>query len=105
MTQVSHVKDTRFVGGVTAYYQTRAAHHVVTSDLLAQAQAAVGCHPDDVPSDGSSFKPTYSSKSFSVIDEFNNWQKLPDLAKAMAAIRAFSTTVSFFSFPLSPTGT
>ncbi|XAR49834.1 hypothetical protein NMG60_11003989 [Bertholletia excelsa] len=79
---------------ISAYYQTRAAHHgVVTSDWLAQAQAAVGRHPDDVPSDGSSFKPPNSSKPFSVIDEFDNWRKQPDLAEAVAAIRALASVI------------
>lgn len=69
---------------VSAYYQTRAAHHgVVTSDWLAQAQAAVG---EQVSSSSSSSSP-------SVIDEFNNWRKQPDLAEAVAAIRALASVI------------
>ncbi|XP_073304079.1 uncharacterized protein [Primulina huaijiensis] len=78
---------------VSRYYQTRAAHHgVVTSDWLAQAQSAVGHHPDDAFSDN------YTSggeedKKLSVVDEFNNWRQLPDLAEAVAAIRALSSVI------------
>lgn len=74
---------------ISAYYQTRAAHHgVVTSDWLAQAQAAVN-------SSGpiTSIKSTGSDKPFSVIDEFNNWRKQPDLAEAVAAIRALASVI------------
>ncbi|KAL6996193.1 hypothetical protein U1Q18_006327 [Sarracenia purpurea var. burkii] len=74
---------------ISAYYQTRAAHHgVVTSDWLAQAQAAV------VAPENSSFKVgDDSGKPFSVIDEFNNWRKQPDLAEAVAAIRALASVI------------
>ncbi|GFZ04350.1 eukaryotic translation initiation factor 2B (eIF-2B) family protein [Actinidia rufa] len=76
---------------ISAYYQTRAAHHaVVTSDWLAQAQAAVGQHPDDLPPESPSVD---SGKPFSVIDEFNNWRKQPDLAEAVAAIRALASVI------------
>lgn len=82
---------------ISAYYQTRAAHHgVITSDWLAQAQAAVGCNPDDIPlenSSTSSFKAGDLGKPFSVIDEFNNWRKQPDLAEAVAAIRALASVI------------
>lgn len=75
---------------ISGYYQTRAAHHgVVTSDWLAQAQAAVGHHPDDLPSS----KADDSGKPFSVIDEFNSWRKQPDLAEAVAAIRALASVI------------
>lgn len=30
---------------------------------------------------------------FSVIDEFNNWRKQPDLAEAVAAIRALASVI------------
>lgn len=77
---------------VSAYYQTRAAHHgVVTSDWLAQAQAAVGRHPDDLPPENS--KAGDFGKAFSVVDEFNNWRKQPDLAEAVAAIRALASVI------------
>ncbi|KAI8544760.1 hypothetical protein RHMOL_Rhmol08G0319900 [Rhododendron molle] len=77
---------------VSAYYQTRAAHHgVITSDWLAQAQAAVGRHPDDLPPENS--KAGDFGKAFSVVDEFNNWRKQPDLAEAVAAIRALASVI------------
>ena len=72
---------------ISAYYQTRAAHHgVITSDWLAQAQAAVE-QPD---STHSGLGP---NKSFNVIDEFNGWRKQPDLAEAVAAIRAMAAVI------------
>lgn len=78
---------------ISAYYQTRAAHHgVVTSDWLAQAQAAVGRNPDDVLP-GNPVQSSDSGESFSVIDEFNNWRKQPDLAEAVAAIRALASVI------------
>ncbi|PKA65847.1 Methylthioribose-1-phosphate isomerase [Apostasia shenzhenica] len=65
--------------GISAYYQTRAEHHaVVTSDWLAQAQAAVALT---------------GGKPFSVIDEFNYWRKKPDLAEAVAAIMALAAFI------------
>ncbi|CAB4277858.1 unnamed protein product [Prunus armeniaca] len=79
---------------ISAYYQTRAAHHdIVTSDWLAQAQAAVGQnHNEQGPIVGEvEAKPSSASgKPFSVIKEFNNWKKQPDLAEAVAAIRALA---------------
>lgn len=82
---------------ISAYYQTRAAHHgVVTSDWLAQAQAAVGGHSDDQVRSDPDVPVAASSepgKPFSVIDEFNNWRKQPDLAEAVAAIRALATVI------------
>ncbi|XP_028123562.1 translation initiation factor eIF-2B subunit alpha-like [Camellia sinensis] len=76
---------------ISAYYQTRAAHHgVVTSDWLTQAQAAVGRFPDEVPTENAS---SDSGKTFSVIDEFDNWRKQPDLAEAVAAIRALASVI------------
>ncbi|KAK9923857.1 hypothetical protein M0R45_032255 [Rubus argutus] len=82
----------------SAYYQTRAAHHgVVTSDWLAQAQAAVGRNPDDlgsvVASEAEPKPASDSGKPFSVIEEFNNWRKQPDLAEAVAAIRALASVI------------
>ncbi|KDP40635.1 hypothetical protein JCGZ_24634 [Jatropha curcas] len=77
---------------ISAYYQTRAAHHgVVTSDWLAQAQAAVGSQPDDVLALETDVK--VAGNAFSVIDEFNNWRKQPDLAEAVAAIRALAAVI------------
>ncbi|XVF86980.1 hypothetical protein PTKIN_Ptkin18bG0084000 [Pterospermum kingtungense] len=83
---------------ISAYYQTRAAHHaVVTTDWLAQAQAAVGRNPDDDDSSESDGRATPSvvggEKAFSVIDEFNSWRKQPDLAEAVAAIRALAAVI------------
>nr|XP_029124328.1 translation initiation factor eIF-2B subunit alpha isoform X1 [Elaeis guineensis] len=90
--------------GISAYYQTRAEHHaVVTSDWLAQAQAAVG--RDAAPSSGRPTAAASSSsaartgsvggggKPFSVIDEFNYWRKKPDLAEAVAAIMALAAVI------------
>lgn len=86
---------------ISAYYQTRSAHHaVVTSDWLAQAQAAVNFNPDDdgsSGSDGRSVARTGGEKAgdtvFNVIDEFNSWRKQPDLAEAVAAIRALAAVI------------
>ncbi|KAL9405847.1 hypothetical protein Peur_002819 [Populus x canadensis] len=76
---------------ISAYYQTRAAHHaVVTSDWLAQAQAAVSSDPDGAPETA---VPTVAGKPFCVIDEFNSWRKQPDLAEAVAAIRALAAVI------------
>ncbi|KAF4368870.1 hypothetical protein F8388_021482 [Cannabis sativa] len=80
---------------ISAYYQTRAAHHaVVTSDWLAQAQAAVGRLSDDqAPKEPELPIASNPGKTFSVIDEFNNWRKQPDLAEAVAAIRALAAVI------------
>ncbi|TQE09746.1 hypothetical protein C1H46_004703 [Malus baccata] len=82
---------------ISAYYQTRAAHHgVVTSDWLAQAQAAVGRNPDDQGPIGAEVEAksgSNSGKPFSVIEEFNSWRKQPDLAEAVAAIRALASVI------------
>ncbi|KAB2081677.1 hypothetical protein ES319_A05G147300v1 [Gossypium barbadense] len=75
---------------ISAYYQTRAAHHaVVTTDWLAQAQAAVGRHSSEDGGGGEEG----SGKAFSVIDEFNSWRKQPALAEAVAAIRALAAVI------------
>jgi hypothetical protein len=78
---------------ISAYYQTRAAHTgVVTSNWLAQAQAVVGRHSDDLPAPENDLKsPSGFGKTFSVINDFNNWRKQPDLAEAVAAIRALAS--------------
>ncbi|CAH9055798.1 unnamed protein product [Cuscuta epithymum] len=79
---------------ISAYYQTRAAHHgVVTSDWLAQALDAVAGDRDDVSTGSSSNNSGESGKTFSVIDEFNNWRKQPNLAEAVAAIRALASVI------------
>lgn len=78
---------------ISAYYQTRAAHHgVITSDWLAQAQAAVGGVSGEEQS-LSSDNQLGTEKSFNVIEEFNNWRKQPDLAEAVAAIRALAAVI------------
>lgn len=80
---------------ISAHYQTRAAHHgVVTRDWLDQAQAAVGRRADEaVSEDSSSLKSAESEKAFSVIDEFNNWRKQPELAEAVVAIGALASVI------------
>ncbi|KAK2654611.1 hypothetical protein Ddye_014467 [Dipteronia dyeriana] len=77
---------------MSAYYQTRAAHHgVVTSDWLAQAQeAAAATGAVDGQEDGGGGT---GGRAFSVIDEFNSWRKQPDLAEAVAAIRALAAVI------------
>lgn len=77
---------------MSAYYQTRAAHHgVVTSDWLAQAQeaatSAAAAAGQEIIGEGK------SGKAFSVIEEFNSWRKQPDLAEAVAAIRALAAVI------------
>lgn len=79
---------------ISAYYQTRSAHHgVVTSDWLAQAQAAVGQNPEGNGIPATEARVSDPDKPFSVIDEFNNWRKQPDLAEAVAAIRALAAVI------------
>lgn len=74
---------------ISAYYQTRAAHHgVVTSDWLEQAQAAVRRYPDHDYSTS-----PVAGRPFSVIEEFNSWRQQPDLAEAVAAIRALAAVI------------
>ncbi|RZC91602.1 hypothetical protein C5167_027664 [Papaver somniferum] len=81
---------------ISAYYQTRSAHHaVVTSDWLAQSQeAAIEFDPSTndylKSSTGNS-----GEKPFSVIDEFNHWRQLPELAEAVAAILALASVIRF----------
>ncbi|XP_068662360.1 uncharacterized protein [Aristolochia californica] len=73
---------------ISAYYQTRAEHHaVVSSDWLAQAQAAV--LGETTENERSSVRGG-GGKAFSVIEEFNYWRKKPDLAEAVAAIMALA---------------
>ncbi|GFQ06349.1 translation initiation factor eif-2b subunit alpha [Phtheirospermum japonicum] len=74
---------------ISMYYQTRAEHHaVVTSDWLAQAQAATAVSENNDVSGGEG-----GNKGFSVVDEFNNWRKQPELAEAVAAIRALASVI------------
>ncbi|XP_057535677.1 uncharacterized protein LOC130813806 [Amaranthus tricolor] len=77
---------------ISAYYQTRAAHHgVITSDWLDQAQAAAASGSEH--SQQMSEVSVGDEKGESVIDEFNNWRKQPDLAEAVAAIRALASVI------------
>ncbi|KAH7565653.1 hypothetical protein ACOSP7_019888 [Xanthoceras sorbifolium] len=80
---------------MSAYYQTRAAHHgVVTSDWLAQAQeAAAATAAVDGQEEGGDGGGGSGGRAFSVIEEFNNWRKQPDLAEAVAAIRALAAVI------------
>lgn len=79
---------------ISAYYQTRAEHHgVITSDWLAQAQAAVGCDPPSDPPEKAAKSAAADERVFSVIDEFNYWRKKPDLAEAVAAIMALGAAI------------
>lgn len=79
---------------ISLYYQTRAAHHgVVTTDWLAQAEAAVTCHSDDDASKNSVGGGEDSEERFNVVDEFKNWRKQPDLAEAVAAIKALASVI------------
>ncbi|XP_023514915.1 translation initiation factor eIF-2B subunit alpha-like [Cucurbita pepo subsp. pepo] len=79
---------------ISAYYQSRASHTaVVTSDWLAQAQAAVGFPTDEQLLSEADVRDSESGKPFSVIDEFNNWRKQPDLAEAVAAIRSLAAVI------------
>ncbi|KAK9726847.1 hypothetical protein RND81_05G241200 [Saponaria officinalis] len=94
MTQVSP-QNPNPNSAISAYYQTRSAHHaVVTTDWLSQAQAAVGggvstpSSEDGGGGDGGGVK-----EGESVVDEFNNWRKQPDLAEAVAAIRALASVI------------
>ncbi|EYU45912.1 hypothetical protein ABFS82_04G090800 [Erythranthe guttata] len=79
---------------ISLYYQTRAAHHgVVTSDWLDQSKAAAGGHPDGAVSENYVSGGEDDRKGFSVVDEFNNWRKQPDLAEAVAAIRSLASVI------------
>jgi len=64
----------------------------VTPDWLAQAKAAIpNPNLDDVPSNYHPLPP--DALSFSVIDEFNNWRSNPELAEAVAAIKALTAVI------------
>lgn len=75
---------------ISAYYQNRMAHFGVVSDeWLAQAESAIV--PSNTPAAPSH---TAADSNFSVIDEFNKWRRNPDLAEAVAAIRALAAVIS-----------
>ncbi|KAL8458788.1 hypothetical protein ACS0TY_035499 [Phlomoides rotata] len=79
---------------ISMYYQTRAAHHgVVTSDWLAQAEAAVIGLSDDSVSENNVSGDEENNKGLNVVDEFNKWRKQPELAEAVAAIRALAWVI------------
>ncbi|KAH6821844.1 Eukaryotic translation initiation factor 2B family protein [Perilla frutescens var. hirtella] len=79
---------------ISMYYQTRSAHHgVVTSDWLAQAQAAVAGNSDAAVLENNVSGGKVKDKKLSVVDEFNNWRKQPELAEAVAAIRALAWVI------------
>lgn len=79
---------------ISGYYQTRAAHFgVVTSDWLAQAQAAVAGDSSGVSTPPVDDHSGDAGKVQSVIDEFNSRRKQPDLAEAVAAIRALASVI------------
>lgn len=79
---------------ISGYYQTRAAHFgVVTSDWLAQAQAAVAGDSSGVSTPPADDHSGDAGKVQSVIDEFNSRRKQPDLAEAVAAIRALASVI------------
>lgn len=79
---------------ISGYYQTRAAHFgVVTSDWLAQAQAAVSGDSSGVSTPPADDHSGDAGKVQSVIDEFNSRRKQPDLAEAVAAIRALASVI------------
>ncbi|KAH6773335.1 Eukaryotic translation initiation factor 2B family protein [Perilla frutescens var. hirtella] len=79
---------------ISMYYQTRSAHHgVVTSDWLAQAQAAVAGNSDAAVLENNVSGGKVKDKKFSVVDEFNDWRKQPELAEAVAAIRALAWVI------------
>ncbi|OIV95163.1 hypothetical protein TanjilG_21553 [Lupinus angustifolius] len=84
---------------ISAYYQTRAAHNaVVTTDWLAQSQAAAAAAAVAQTSDGEIEGGKLdvvlnSDKALSVIDVFDGWRKQPHLAEAVAAIRALASII------------
>ncbi|KAL1551806.1 translation initiation factor eIF-2B subunit alpha-like [Salvia divinorum] len=94
LSPVSTAMTENPIANVSMYYQTRAAHHgVVTSDWLAQAQAAVAGNADDAAVEKNTSGGEGKGNKFSVVDEFNNWRKQPELAEAVAAIRALASVI------------
>lgn len=71
----------------SAYYENRAVQFgVVSTDWLAQAQSATVHSPPHNNDDDEEIP-------FSVISEFDRWRKHPDLAEAVAAIRALAAVI------------
>ncbi|XP_057872110.2 uncharacterized protein LOC131078430 isoform X1 [Cryptomeria japonica] len=62
----------------------------VTPEWLAQAEAAV---PHDKQDNTLGTPRNEGSETLSVIEEFNKWRKNPELAEAVAAIRALTTVI------------
>lgn len=90
------------------YYEARAGHRTllgasgaVTSEWLAQAEAALPLVDleDSKPSPPSSSSalpvrsPSNGGAPFSVIGEFNYWRRKPELAEAVAAIKALTAVI------------
>lgn len=79
---------------MSLYYQTRAAHHgVVTSDWLEQSKAAAVNHSQVSVSRDDFSRSGEDGNGFTVVDEFNNLRKLPELAEAVAAIRSLASVI------------
>jgi len=75
----------------SAYYENRAVQFgVVSTEWLVQAQSATVQRP---PSPALPPPHNDADKRFSVIHEFNTWRKHPDLAEAVAAIRALAAVI------------
>ncbi|MCO5554880.1 hypothetical protein L7F22_008417 [Adiantum nelumboides] len=72
-------------------YETRAGHRggAVTSEWLAQAEAALVAPSSPLPRRS----PFNGSPPFSVIEEFNVWRSKPELAEAVAAIKALTAVI------------
>ncbi|KAK7821797.1 hypothetical protein CFP56_037280 [Quercus suber] len=77
---------------ISAYYQTRAAH----TARLARPRPGRRWPPSPRLPGAPNPAPRFSlgfRESFCVINEFNNWRKQPDLAEAVAAIRALAAVI------------
>ncbi|XP_014521614.1 translation initiation factor eIF-2B subunit alpha isoform X3 [Vigna radiata var. radiata] len=80
----------------SAYYENRAVQFgVVSTEWLAQAQSATVPRSPSSPSPSPPLPPAHNDadKPFSVIEEFDTWRKHPDLAEAVAAIRALAAVI------------
>jgi hypothetical protein len=89
------------------YYEARAGHRfmtgAVTSEWLAQAESALPLDPSSSPffprhsqnasSSVSAASSANGSPEFSVIEEFNFWRSRPELAEAVAAIKALTAVI------------
>ncbi|XP_047151035.1 translation initiation factor eIF-2B subunit alpha-like isoform X2 [Vigna umbellata] len=80
----------------SAYYENRAVQFgVVSTDWLAQAQSATVPRTPSPPPPSPPLPPSHNDadEPFSVIQEFDTWRKHPDLAEAVAAIRALAAVI------------